>query len=196
MLIVRDLLLGPKRFTDLHRGLPRIPTNVLSTRLKELEQAGVVRRRLMPRPASSVVYELTEYGAQLEEIVLQLGRWGAQSMGEPRELDIVTPDSLMLALRATFEPSRARGLRASYELHFGPVLIHALIDDGALETGEGPLPNADLVVETGPIFRALIAHEVTPAEALQQGQIHLTGDAALLDRFVDVFRIQPLAAAS
>src|SRR5438105_14626994 len=80
LLIVRDLLVGPKRFTDLRRGLPRIPTNVLSTRLKELEHNGIVRRRLLPRPASGVVYELTEHGRELEDIVLRLGLWGAATL--------------------------------------------------------------------------------------------------------------------
>src|SRR5437764_13643685 len=77
MLIVRDLLVGPRRFTDLSRGLPRIPTNILSERLKELEDAGVVHRRVLPRPIGSVVYELTAYGADLEDAVKLLGRWGA-----------------------------------------------------------------------------------------------------------------------
>src|ERR671936_950820 len=90
LLIVRDLLVGPKRFTDLRRGLPRIPTNVLAERLRELEYAGVVRRRLLPRPAGSVVYELTPYGQELEEAVLPLGRWGARALGEPRPDEIVT----------------------------------------------------------------------------------------------------------
>src|SRR5215468_10514447 len=84
LLIVRDLLVAPKRYTDLRRGLPRIPTNILSARLKSLEQADVVRRRIMPRPEGSIVYELTEYGRGLEDIVLSLGRWGALSLGEPR----------------------------------------------------------------------------------------------------------------
>src|SRR2546423_6072869 len=84
LLIVRDLLVGARRFTDLRQGLPRIPTNVLADRLKELEQAGIVRRRVLPRPAASVVYELTAYGSELDEVVLRLGLWGAQSLGEPR----------------------------------------------------------------------------------------------------------------
>src|SRR5258708_34409822 len=81
LLIIRELLVGPRRFTDLRQGLPRIPTNVLSDRLKELEQAGIVRRRVLPRPAASVVYELTEYGNLLEEPPMRLGLWGAQSRG-------------------------------------------------------------------------------------------------------------------
>src|SRR3954465_4548272 len=112
LLIVRDLLMGPKRFTDLRRGLPRIPTNVLTARLQELEEAGVVRRRILPRPASSVVYELTEYGGEWGESVLLLGRWGAQSLGERRSDEIVTADSMIMALRTTFHPEAAHGLRA------------------------------------------------------------------------------------
>src|SRR6202008_1285628 len=83
LLIVRDLLVGPRRYTDLRQGLPKIPTNILSTRLKELEEAGIVRRRVLPRPSGAVVYELTEYGAALEEPVIALSRWGARAMTEP-----------------------------------------------------------------------------------------------------------------
>src|SRR4030088_766323 len=81
LLIVRDLLIGPKRFTDLLRGLPGIPSNVLTARLKELEDAGVVRRRVLARPARAVVYELTEYGLELDAAVVELGRWGAKNLG-------------------------------------------------------------------------------------------------------------------
>ena len=104
LLIVRDLILGPKRFTDLRLGLPRIPTNVLTTRLKELEESGVIRRRALPRPTASVVYELTEYGLQLEDIVLRLGAWGVQSMGDPKPEDILTADGAVLALRTAVHP--------------------------------------------------------------------------------------------
>src|SRR5919205_173368 len=117
MLAVRDgeqdLLVAPKRFTDLRRGLPRIPTNILSERLKELEDTGVVRRRVLPRPAGSIVYELTEYGADLEDAIKHLGRWGARSLGEPRPDEIVTLDSLTMALRTTFRPEHAEGIHAS-----------------------------------------------------------------------------------
>ena len=189
LLILRDLLVGPKRFTDLRRGLPRIPTNILADRLKQLEDNGVVRRRVLPRPAGSIVYELTEYGAELEDAVVQLGRWGARSLGEPRPDEIVTVDSLTMALRTTFRPEAAAGLRAAYELRLDPVVLHARVADGRLTVGEGPLPEADLVIETGPGLKALMAGEITPSEAIQQGQVRLTGDPALLERFVKVFRI-------
>ncbi|MPZ15397.1 MAG: transcriptional regulator [Chloroflexi bacterium] len=189
LLVVRDLVLAPKRFTDLHRGLPRIPTNVLSARLKELEQVGIVRRRVLPRPAAAVVYELTAYGRELEAILLQLGRWGAQSLGEPGPEDILTEDSLTLALRATFRPEAARQLRAGYELRVGTVVVHARIADGILEAGIGPLEAPDLIIDTGPVLRALWAGEISPGAAVESGAIRLTGDPALLDRFVELFRI-------
>jgi DNA-binding HxlR family transcriptional regulator len=195
LLIVRDLLIGPKRFTDLRQGLPRIPTNILSTRLKELEHAGVVHRRVLPRPDGSVVYELTEYGNQLEEVVLPLSRWGAQSLGEPRPEEIVTADSLITALRTTFHSDAARGLRAGYELRFGDVVIHARIHDGTLQTAPGALPGADLVIEAGPALKALMAGETSPADVIGNGSVRLTGDPDLLTRFVDVFHIPPKPTA-
>jgi DNA-binding HxlR family transcriptional regulator len=191
LLIVRDLLVGPKRFTDLRRGLPRIPTNVLTARLQELEEAGVVRRRILPRPASSVVYELTEYGGELDEIVLLLGRWGAQSLGERRSDEIVTADSMIMALRTTFHPEAAHGLRAGYELPFGDIDIHARVDNGTLVTAAGPLPGADLVIEAGAPLRPLLAGDVSATTAIEQGLVRIEGDPALLAQFAEIFRIHP-----
>jgi DNA-binding HxlR family transcriptional regulator len=102
LLIIRDLLVGPRRYTDLKQGLPKIPTNILSARLKELQEGGVIRRVALAR--CGLVYELTAYGSELEPIVLALGRWGFSSMGEPKDDDIVTADSLTMALRTAFRP--------------------------------------------------------------------------------------------
>jgi DNA-binding HxlR family transcriptional regulator len=195
LLVVRDLVLGPKRFTDLRRGLPRIPTNILAARLRELEEAGIVRRRILPRPATGVAYELTEYGQELEDIVLRLGLWGARSLGAPRPDEMVTPDSLVLALRATFLPEAAGRLRARYELHVGPIVIHAAVDQGTLEAGVGPLAEPDLVIETDAAFRPLLAGEITPAEAVETGGVRLTGDPSLLARFVEAFHTPPAPSA-
>jgi DNA-binding HxlR family transcriptional regulator len=192
MLVVRDLILGPKRFTDLRHGLPRIPSNILSARLKELEQVGIVQRRVLPRPAAAVVYELTPYGSELEDIMLRFGRWGARSLGEPHPDDIVTPDSLTLALRATFQPEAARGHRADYELRVGPVVVHARVDDGTLAAGAGPLSAPDLIVDAGPLLKRLMAGEVRPEQALASGSVRIHGDPALFERFVALFRIPPI----
>jgi DNA-binding HxlR family transcriptional regulator len=220
LLIIRDLLVGPKRYTDLRSGLPKIPTNVLATRLKELEQAGVVVRRVQPRPSGAVVYELTPYGAELEELVLGLGRWGARSLGELRPGEIATADSLIMALRSTFQPSEAAGLKVGYELRFGDVVIHARVDGGSLITGEGPLTAAaaavganaevdaaagadvdapadlvgsptDLVVEAMAPLSPLLSGELSAADVLANGIVRITGEPAELDRFAALFRIGP-----
>ena len=104
LLIVRDLLVGPRRYGELAGGLPRIPTNILATRLKELQAAGVLRR--VPH-SRVIVYELTPYGRELEPVVLALGTWGFKALGDPREEQVVTPDSMTMALRTAFRPQVA-----------------------------------------------------------------------------------------
>ena len=189
LLIVRDLLVGPRRFTDLHRGLPRIPTNVLTARLKELEAAGIVRRRARSEPPRGVVYELTDHGRGLEDIVLSLGRWGSSLLDVPRPGEIVTVDSMIMALRSTFDPAAARGVRARVELRIGEVVIHAIIGRGRLAVGPGPLPDADLVIESGPVIHALMAGRVTTADAVRDGDVRITGDPDLFACFVAAFPI-------
>ncbi len=195
LLIVRNLLVGAKRFTDLLSGLPGIPSNVLSARLKELEHNGVVRRRVLARPARAVVYELTAYGLELEPVVVALGRWGAKALGDPRPGETLTTDSLITALRSTFHPEAAVGFRAGYEVRVGELVLHARIDDGSIAVGAGPLPDADLVIAAGPGIRALMAGELSPAAAVENGTIAvLTGNPELLNRFADIFRIEPMPA--
>jgi DNA-binding HxlR family transcriptional regulator/putative sterol carrier protein len=195
LVLVSDLIRGPKRFSDLQRGQPRIPSNVLSARLRELEDAGVVRRRVLPRPASGVGYELTEYGRELEDVVLRLGLWGAKTMTEPRPEDIVTADTVLLALRSTFQPEAARDLRVSYELRLGKTVVHAHVDDGTLAVDEGPLSEADLVLETDLTLHPLLTGELDPGEAIKNGSVRITGKRELLERFVDVFHIPPVPVA-
>ena len=196
LLIVRDLLVGPKRFTDLHRGLIGIPTNVLTARLKELERGGVVRRRLLPRPAAAIIYELTPYGMELEDVVCRLGRWGAKSLGDPRTEEVITADSLIMAMRSTFRPEAAKKTRVGYEFRFGDIVIHVRIDGQKIEAGSGPLPGADLIVEAGPAIKDLLTGEITPAQAIESGSVRVTGDPALLTRFAEMFRIDPMPDAA
>ncbi len=196
MLIVRDLLVGPRRFTDLLRGLPRIPTNILTTRLKELQAGGVIRR--VPLGGRGVTYELTPYGRELEPIVLALGRWGFAAMREPGPNDVVTPDSLTMALRTAFRP----GGRAAYEVHLGDVALAVRVDGELLDIvqltglppvgGRAELPEPGLAFEAGPQLRELIAGTLSPAAALATGAVRvLRGDPALLDDFAATFHIDP-----
>lgn len=197
MLIVRDLLVGPRRFTDLHQGLPGIPTNVLTARLKELEEAGVVRRRVLPRPANAVIYELTEYGAELEDTVIELGRWGAKLLDDPRRDETVTANSLIMALRTIFRPEAARGVKTGYELRLGEIVIHARVHNKKIEVGKGALASPDLIIEAGPAIKALFTGEVSPADAIKTGIVRIKGNPELLERFAEIFRIdaKPQAAS-
>ncbi|MFY9738189.1 MAG: helix-turn-helix domain-containing protein [Candidatus Cybelea sp.] len=189
LLIVRDLLIGPKRFSDIQRGLPGIPSNILTTRLNELEDSGLVARRALARPGKGVAYELTESGTELENVVLALGRWGAQHLGEARPGESVTEDSVATALRTTFRPEAAGKAKLTYLLRLGEIEVHARIRDGSIAVGRGDVPKPDLVIETGPALRALLAREISPAEALKKRLVRVIGDPRLLDRFVQMFRI-------
>src|SRR5918912_812673 len=109
LIVVRELLLGPKRFTDLRAGIPDISPNVLGQRLRELEESGIVRRRKLAPPAAVQVYELTEWGRELEPAVLALGRWASGSPSFPQGA-AMGPDSLVLAIKSGFRSDRAEGL--------------------------------------------------------------------------------------
>ena len=200
LLVVRDLLVGARRYTDLKQGLPKIPTNILSTRLKELQEGGVVRR--VPRMNCGLVYELTEYGRRLEPVVLALGRWGFQQMGDPGPEDVVTADSLTMALRTAFRADAAASLPpADYEVHVADVALRVQVDGDRLRIAQlappappvgGRLPagEPELVFAAGPGIRRVIAGELTPAEAIDQDVLAvLAGDAGLLERFAATFHI-------
>ena len=194
LLIIRDLLVRPRRYTDLREGLPGIPTNVLSTRLKELEAAGVVERRLLMPPERAVVYALTEHGRALDTAVLRLVRWGAGRLGDPRPGEVVTAESLVMALRSTFRPEAAASVTATWELHAGDIVLHARVAGGEVHAGVGPSPDEpDLVITMAPDgpppLKELMTGELSPDTALAQGMLDLTGDTRLLRTFADVFRI-------
>ena len=190
LLVVRELVLGPKRFTDLQSELPGIGTNVLSARLRELEQSGVIRRRALLPPAASTVYELTEYGRELEEILLELGRWGLKSMGARRPEQTLRSGWIGLALRAFARPDVAKGIRETYEFRLDDAVFHARTGAGNVLVAGGPAESPDLVVETGnESLLALLAGLLDPSDAVSSGQIRLTGDERLLSRLVEVFRL-------
>ncbi|WP_129842178.1 helix-turn-helix domain-containing protein [Streptomyces sp. RFCAC02] len=190
LLIVRDLLIGPKRFTDLRRGLPDIPTNVLSSRLKQLEENGIATRRALPHPERAVVYELTGHGRDLEPALIALGRWGATTMTEPRPGEVVTPDSLAMSFRTTFHPEAARGVRLTAEVRVPGITVGIEVTDGALAVSTEPLPDPGLIIEplAGNPLLDLMTGALAPADAVTDGRIRLTGDTGLLEPFAVVFR--------
>jgi DNA-binding HxlR family transcriptional regulator/putative sterol carrier protein len=196
LLIVRELILGAKRFRELHQGLPGISTNVLSSRLKELETTGSIRRRLLPRPASGTVYELTEYGRELEDIVVALGRWGSKTI-EPRSAgQAFKPEWFVVALLGSFRSESARGVRATYELRLDGSVFHLRIDRGRLEHGRGPAKGADLVVETdSDSLFALLMGQIAAADAVAAGVVKIDGGLDELQRMIQLFALQQAESA-
>jgi DNA-binding HxlR family transcriptional regulator/putative sterol carrier protein len=196
LLVVRELLLGPKRFTDLRAGLPGVSPNVLAQRLRELERAGVVRREKLPPPAASRVYELTEWGEELEPVITQLGRWGARSPSMSHDATIGV-DSIVLALRTMFDPRAAEGLEASYKLQLGEDHFRVVVGEGRFEIVRGDADRPDASIETDPgTLRALVFHGRPLAEALRSGDVKIEGDESAAARFLSLFALpDPVAPA-
>jgi DNA-binding HxlR family transcriptional regulator len=187
MLIVRDLLVGPRRYGELAAGLHRIPTNILATRLKELQAAGIIRRAPHSRV---IVYELTPYGRELEPVVLALGAWGFKAMGDPREQQVITPDSMTMDLRTAFRPQVALELPSTaYSARLGAAELLIRVDGSALDVtrGDGPV---DLAFVAGPGIHRLISGELSPDRAISTGAVEvLHGLGELLDRFASTFHL-------
>jgi DNA-binding HxlR family transcriptional regulator len=180
LLVIRELVLGPKRFTDLRRGLPGVATNVLSQRLRELEQDGIVTRRQLPPPAASNVYELTKYGQELVPIMLALGRWGASTLEARLPAQTLEPEWLAVALKAVYQPQAATGVSAEIRLDFGGTQFTCRLDDGGLEVAPGATGTADLTIETDPeTLIGFLSGAPVP--------VHAEGDRELLERLPTIF---------
>jgi DNA-binding HxlR family transcriptional regulator/putative sterol carrier protein len=196
LLVVRELLLGPKRFTDLRGGLPHASPNILSERLRELEQAGVVHRRKLPPPAASQVYELTDWGKELEPVVTQLGAWGARAAVPPEHQEIGA-SSIVLALRSLFDAEAANGLAATYELRLGEETFHVDIADGKLELSRGEAEAPDVTIETDPgTLAALLTAQLPLAQVLASGAAHVKGGTKEARRFLALFPMPEPCPAS
>jgi DNA-binding HxlR family transcriptional regulator len=184
LLIVRELLLGPKRFTDLRGGIPDVSPNVLGQRLRELEGSGIVRRRRLAPPAAAHVYELTEWGAGLEAAVLALGRWASNAPSFPRDAEMGA-DSLVLALKTTFNPASARGLRATYELLLDELPYRIELSDGSFSARRGEAERPEARIRSDPGTLAAVVFGGRPlADALNAGGIVLEGDKGLATRLI------------
>jgi DNA-binding HxlR family transcriptional regulator len=186
LLVVRELLFGPKRFTDLHHGLPTASQNVLSQRLRELEDSGVVRRRRLGPPAAAWVYELTEWGRDLEPVLFHLARWG--SRGPLSSGNELSADALMFALKTSFDAEAAAGMRAAYEIRLGDDRFHARIADGRLELARGDADRPDAVLDTDPAtLRSLVFGGEKLETARREGRVRLEGDERAAARLVTLF---------
>lgn len=197
LLIVRELLHGPKRYTDLAHGLPGIGTNILADRLRELEKCGIVQKRRLPPPAASTVYELTEYGSGLSEVLYALARWGARTLGPPRADDMLYPEWGLNAFPALFDPEAARGLSETYVLRIDDDVFTARIADGRLDVSMGAADDADLTVDADmDTFFALTGGELDPRAAVAARQVRIEGELDALERCFRVFSITPRVGAA
>jgi DNA-binding HxlR family transcriptional regulator len=188
LLVVRELLLGPKRFTDLRAGLPHASSNILSERLRDLEHGGVIQRRKLPPPAASAVYELTEWGRELEPIVTKLGAWGARSPIPPDSQEI-GPDSIVLALRSLFDPEVAGDLSAVYELRIGEERFRVDIADGEVKLSRGPAegPAVSIATADAGSFAAILAGQLPLDDAVATGAAQVKGSKQAAKRFLRLF---------
>lgn len=199
LLVVRELVLGPKRYTDLAAALPGVGTNVLATRLTELEHSGVIVKRAVAPPTPATVYELTPWGRELESVIVVLGRWGAQAPVD-ESMTAFSPSSLVLSLTTNFSPERARGVDGRFRLVFGAERFVGEVADARFtirrdsETDPAPLSDVDVEVvgEQRALADVIFAGE-SLAAAVDRGALATAGDLSVLDRLLDCF---PLPVAS
>jgi DNA-binding HxlR family transcriptional regulator/putative sterol carrier protein len=184
LLIVRELMLGQRRYTDLAEALPGIGSNVLATRLRELEASGVVRKTKLPPPWAVTVYELTERGRELDAVLQALAAWGASTLGPPEAGDCWS----MYAVHARFRPEAA--VDGTYEIRFvGGETISLQVKDGELVAMKLPAEEPDLVVEATPEeLHKVISGDVTPRTAVSEGRVRLlAGSAKELGQLTSMF---------
>ena len=195
LLVIRELMLGPKRFTDLRTSLPGISPNVLTQRLEELERNAIVVRRKLPPPASVWVYDLTDWGRELEPAFRVIGRWAARSpsMREGLPMSI---NSLILSMRTMFSPQAARDFEARLQFDFDGSRFRVVIAQERIELEAGDLADADATVECNPNVLARIIYEGCKlSEAVQSGDLIIKGDKSAVKRFITLFPLPEKAPA-
>lgn len=199
LLVVRELLLGAKRFTDLQTDLAGISSNVLTSRLEELEASGIVHRRRLAPPASSVVYELTAWGERLDPIVCGLAYWAFQEPGGPRG-NHVSATSMALSMRTTFDPSAAAHGSGRFVLELGQERFHADVADAGFTieraydgVGTGAMSRdggVDATIRTLPLTLASLVYGGRDLdETLRSGEVELDGDPTSVTWFLRMFAL-------
>lgn len=191
LLVVRELLLGPKRFSDLRADLPGISANILTQRLEQLEAAGVLTRRKLPPPASAQVYALTPWGYESEPILQALGRWATRSPAHDPSLPL-SAVSLMLSFRTMLDPARARGIDARIGFRFGTETYLVRLKKRRINVARRGLESADLIFTGSASAVAAAVYGGKPLSVLaDEGALSLEGDRALADKFVTLFPLPP-----
>jgi DNA-binding HxlR family transcriptional regulator/putative sterol carrier protein len=188
LLIVRELVPGPRRFTDLIDGLPGISRNLLTERLRALEDDGVVARAELPPPAARQVYELTEDGRDLANAMLPLVAWGARRLGSRKPGETFRPQWAATAMAVFANREAAQGVAETYEYRVGGRAFHFIVEDGSIELHDGPAldPAARLATDEE-TWADLAAGKLTGSAAIKQGKMQVTGSRAATARLRKIF---------
>ena len=186
LLVVRELLFGPKRYTDLRAGLPFASPNVLSQRLQELEACHVLHKRVLPQPSGATVYELTAWGHELESVLQSLARWGSRAaMTSGQEL---SADALMLALQTTFDAGASPIKKARVQLRLGTSVFQLMVDRRRVTIKRGQDESFDAAIAThAACLRRVIFGQQTLANARRTGEMSLEGDEKVAAQFLQMF---------
>lgn len=187
LLVVRELLFGPKRFADLHRGLPGMSQNVLTQRLRDLEEAGVLARRRALPPAAGLVYELTPRGRELEPVLLALGRWGSPLPPGPESSVELSPDALVTALRTTLDPLAAADLDGTVRLDLPTDAFVLTVRDGRVDAARGEAAADAVLACSVRTMQDLVFDRRPLAAAIRSGDARAEGNIKLLKRFLALF---------
>ncbi|MBO0750213.1 MAG: transcriptional regulator [Porphyrobacter sp.] len=189
LLVVRELMLGPRRFSELRKALNGISAKVLTERLESLERAGAVVKRTLPPPANVQVYELTEWGYLAEPAIAELGRWAAQSVRHDPTLPL-SPVSLMLSLRTMLDKARARDFDAVIGFEIGGETYCAELKDGQLPIRRAEIDDAQVTFRApaAPLLAAVFYGKVPPEDLAGQG-VRIDGDPRLAERYIDLFHL-------
>jgi DNA-binding HxlR family transcriptional regulator len=181
LLVARELLLGPKRFSDLRADLPGLSANVLTQRLEGLEGSGILRKRKLPPPASAQVYELTEWGYGLREVIRTLGQWAVRSPAHDPTMPI-SATALMLSFTAMFSPERAEGFAATVVLRMGENEYELKIGGGKVSVARVEAGRGDVIVTGGPVEIGAVIYDNAPLDLVK-----IDGDAAVIPRLHAIF---------
>ena len=189
LLVLRELMLGPRRFSELKSDLPGISANVLTQRLNELEGKSLVRRTRLPPPANVQVYEATSWGLEAEPLIQTLGRWAARSPRHDPTLPL-SGVSIMLSFRTMLDAARARGISGTFGFRFGHDHYVGRLEDGAFEVVRGDTAGADVTFSCAPTALAAVVYGGQPLDLVE-----VVGDRSLATRFVNLFPLPEKAAA-
>ena len=185
LIVMRELMFGPRRFSELRADLPGISANVLTQRLTELEQRGLVRKTKLPPPASVQVYDATEWGLEAAPVIRNLGRWAVRSPDhDPGRF--VSAVSIMMSMQTMFSAERAGDFKARVGFRMGDAGYVAEISDGTFEARRGEPEDADLIFAAPPGGMAGVLYGGAPLET-----VDVKGDLELAKRFVTLFPLPP-----